>query len=1312
MKITIGPLLTTTLTYAVLGILGLVLAIPPGYASPVFPAAGLAVALALYFGNRILPGIWLGSLTLNLVVAWQHGSLSANGVGIAAVVASGAVLQAWVARWIILRWLDDKWRRLETEKDVVRFLVAGAPLACLTSATIGICALYVAGSIPAEEFFYSWLNWWTGDTIGVLIFSPLTLIVLFRKDSFWKERRRAVAVPMLAMIGLVIVAFSSASYQQKKQQINQIEEHGMVISSLLDKRFAAHQEALAALKRLIEVIPDMTFAQFEYFTQITLQDNTDIFALSFNPYILDSSRSAFEQSMTMVSMAPFSITERNSQKQLGPAPERKLYVPVGFIAPLEGNQPAIGFNIHSEPIRRDAIERAFTSKRTAVTAPIQLVQEAQMRIGVLVLTPAYRKSEPPGNNGIENLIGFAVGVFKIDTMVKIATQNRVPAGFVFRLTDTLAAPDRNLIFQSDEGQNKPQEPYVWRSQLTMADRLWHFEIFPTEEYLRHQHSVLALAVCIVGLLFASLLQIMLLAMTGRTFVIQQKVNAQTAQLSQSIAEIKKNEHLLAEKIAKLELVLEGAQLGTWSWDIVDDQFEFNERFNTMLGYQPGELKPHLDTLKELLHPNDRVRVFAVLESHLAGDTPFFFTEHRLRHKSGQWIWVHNTGKVLQRNSAGGPQQAFGIHLDITERKEAGRLLTQAKEESDAIIRNFLDTLIVVNTSLIVVRVNLATCHLLGYTNEELIGKNVTELFHDSKLHIRSVFAFYKEQDYHQLADKAELRNIELCYRHKNGERLPMSFNISLLQDDDGAATGVVAGAKDISHLRLALDKIARQKEYIETIFDIVPEGLLALSPSREVVKRNLAFEQILHIWSNRLGLTQEEFTHSIIERVLDRQDEKDTFTLHFGGDDATAYFKCTSTLIFELDNVAAVVPIEDITDERKAQEATKLLATVIEQTDDSILITGTDEVIHYINPAGLQNSGFSKNELIGPNVQVFTNGLINASVITELRETLAKGQIWHGHFTSRKKNDSIIEEDVTISPIRNQEGALTHYVIIKRDITEMANLQRQLLQAQKLEAIGQLAAGIAHEINTPMQYVQNNVTFIDKAFGDLNNLLVELGKTEKSLLTAKTTTLLETINLDFLLQEIPESIRETHDGINRVVKIVSAMKEFSHPGGNEKIACDLNCSLENTIIVCRNEWKYLAEMVTDFDQDLPLVSCFIDQMNQVTLNLIINAAHAIEANVYPAAKGALGQISVTTRREGDWAVIQIGDTGCGIPEEIQQRIFDPFFTTKEVGKGTGQGLAIVHDIVVNKHGGRIDFTSNPGQGTTFFIRLPITGKQQ
>ena len=785
-----------------------------------------------------------------------------------------------------------------------------------------------------------------------------------------------------------------------------------------------------------------------------------------------------------------------------------------------------------------------------------------------------------------------------------------------------------------------------------------------------------------------------------------RAGARQMVLETSLVESTKREKAITEKKEELELVLEAARLGTWSWNIATNQVEFNERYWAMLGYTREEMPEQHESWRRLLHPEDAAYVIPVMESHLAGVTPFMSSEYRMRHKAGHWVWIHDTGKILKRDADGRPLRAFGIHLDITERKDAIRMLAKAKDESDAIICNFLDTLIVVNTFLTVIRVNQATCNLLGYREDELVGQPVSTLFHDTESHVQRAFSFYS-QPASPDQDSNELRNIELCYRHKNGSRLPMSFNISLLKDDYGTITGVVAGAKDISGLRLAFDTIARQKEYIETIFDIIPQGLLALSPDQTVVKSNRAFRQILADWPERLGLSQDGCSSQLIQTILDEQEKSDRFIIQLKGNNQTASFQCSSNFLAVLEGVASVVVIKDITAELHAEEFRKLLATVIEQTGDSVFITGTDEIIRYANPAAVRSSGYGLEELVGSPQPILTSDLMLPEVLEGLRRQLASGQEWHGHFRSRRKDGSIVEEDATISPVRNEEGIITHFVNVKRDVTETMMLQQQLVQAQKLEAIGQLAAGIAHEINTPMQYVQNNVSFIEQAFGDIQGLLDEIGHTGREQLTESLLRILDTMDFEFLLQEIPESIKETHDGINRVVKIVSAMKEFSHPGSADKAAADLNRNLESTILVCRNEWKYVAELETDFDPDLPLVPCYSDKLNQACLNLIINAAHAIADKAAKTSSGGLGHIGVSTRRDGGWVEIRISDTGNGIPPAIQDRIFEPFFTTKEVGKGTGQGLTIAHDAVVKKHGGTISFITQPGEGTTFILRLPM-----
>ncbi|MFQ5430201.1 MAG: ATP-binding protein [Phycisphaerae bacterium] len=302
---------------------------------------------------------------------------------------------------------------------------------------------------------------------------------------------------------------------------------------------------------------------------------------------------------------------------------------------------------------------------------------------------------------------------------------------------------------------------------------------------------------------------------------------------------------------------------------------------------------------------------------------------------------------------------------------------------------------------------------------------------------------------------------------------------------------------------------------------------------------------------------------------------------------------------------------------------------------------------------------------------------------------------------------------VTLNPMNLCEEQ-TGFLLVAADITDRKVLQSQLAQAQKLESIGQLAAGIAHEINTPTQYVGDNTRFLQDSVGDL---FKALDKYADLLDRSKDTrdwderatemkSVLEELDIDFLKEEIPKAIEQSLEGVERVAKIVRSMKEFSHPGGEEKQMAELNRAIESTITVARNEWKYVAEMVTEFDPLLPPVPCLIGEFNQVILNMIINAAHAI-TDVVGRDSGEKGTITIATRRDGDWAEVRISDTGTGIPPEIQAKIFDPFFTTKDVGKGTGQGLAIAQATIVKKHGGELRVESEVGRGTTFIIRLPL-----
>ena len=295
--------------------------------------------------------------------------------------------------------------------------------------------------------------------------------------------------------------------------------------------------------------------------------------------------------------------------------------------------------------------------------------------------------------------------------------------------------------------------------------------------------------------------------------------------------------------------------------------------------------------------------------------------------------------------------------------------------------------------------------------------------------------------------------------------------------------------------------------------------------------------------------------------------------------------------------------------------------------------------------------------------------------------------------------------EVSLTAIREEGGELKGFALVVHDLTERRaaeeqrlHMEQRLRQAHKLEAIGHLAAGVAHEINTPAQFIAHNLDYVQRTFGRMATLVLRDASgalTDDSPLLA-------------CLQNIPPALDDALVGIGRIGRIVQAMKEFAHPGipGDVPPPADLNRAVENALVVTQHEWRLVAEVETHFDATLQAVPMFSGEFNQVMLNLIVNASHAIAATG-AGTKLPMGRIVIRTQRDGEWAEVRIQDSGAGIPAAIRHRVFDPFFTTKEVGKGTGHGLAHAHAVITQRHRGEISFESPPGQGTTFCVRLPL-----
>jgi len=524
------------------------------------------------------------------------------------------------------------------------------------------------------------------------------------------------------------------------------------------------------------------------------------------------------------------------------------------------------------------------------------------------------------------------------------------------------------------------------------------------------------------------------------------------------------------------------------------------------------------------------------------------------------------------------------------------------------------------------------------------------------------------------------------------------------------------------------------QELLASTLDALPAFVAILDPEGKVVALNRNWEAF-SIPGNPLiqdcrigtgykqlcegldveGVPLQRIAHGVLQVM-----NGETRTFHTDYDcpsgDSSLWFEVLSSRFDISGSAYAVVMHTDITDwmqiENRLKVSEGFSSIIANNMVDLLTIFDVKGQRTYASPSYSNLLGYTREEAN----QADFDDLVHPDDIEKsraaFRELFASERPTHVEYRLRHKDGHYLFFDSIGTVLPASKGEEVKAIVVARNISgrkeselERARMEVQLRHAQKLESIGQLAAGIAHEINTPSQYIGDNLIFLDDAFRDLAHQV----ETQRSLiLQLKNTQEPESPDADlaFLLQEVPKAISQCREGLARVTRIVGAMKDFSHPDSEAKIRTDLNRAIQSTVTVCRNEWKYVADMDLDLDPGLPAVPCLTGEFNQAILNLVINAAHAI-ADVQAQHKGGKGRITIRTRTAGDMAEILVEDTGAGIPEQIRPRIFDPFFTTKPVGKGTGQGLAIVYSVIVEKHGGSIDLESEVGRGTTFILRLPI-----
>ncbi|WP_051261291.1 PAS domain S-box protein [Desulfovibrio inopinatus] len=794
-----------------------------------------------------------------------------------------------------------------------------------------------------------------------------------------------------------------------------------------------------------------------------------------------------------------------------------------------------------------------------------------------------------------------------------------------------------------------------------------------------------------------------------------ELSRKTEELEREIVERVQLEKYLSESEKLYRDLFELGLIGMAVTDPVDKQWiEVNDRLCEMLGYSPEELKSMSWT--DITHPEDLENDIKLFERLLAGRLDGYVVEKRFVKKDGSIIFTTMTMRS-DRNGMNGIRHIYVLIHDITDRVLAEKHLAQ----NQIVLKNVFDAaemgICVLNDKLIILEAN-ETFFALFNLSRDTIGTALSALAIDQSLdNIMHVASVALNQD-DVVAGEAAIQTKEKAARRLELRGYPLK--------ETGGDAAVALMVRDITAQKDVEAALAERLTFIQTLMDAIPSPIFYKDARGVFQGCNAAFERFFNIPSSKVvGRTIFDLAPADLAQEYH---EHDRALLHEGGiqvyeskvqrpdgtrtDVIFTKSKYSNPLGEQSGIIGVIVEIEERKRMEEAlRESEHLLSIILDGIKAAfVIIDSTSGLVLQANDVAAEILGKPRSSIENQYMNEAMAGYGHLGNTTCQEGT-----------TCLDKETTFTRPDGEIIPIRRSCFPVTVAgqdctAEIFFDVTERKALERQLAYAQKLESIGQLAAGIAHEINTPTQFIGDNIRFLDRAHSTLSSLLdtllafVEKTAPFEALQTdrADIEQATKKAKLKFLRQEIPLALSQSREGVGRVAAIVAGMRKFSHPGTDEMQPVDVNAAVENTVLIAKNEWKYVADVVTNLDPDLPLVTCLAGDFNQVVLNLLVNAAQAVGDVV---KNGEKGTITISTSSKDEFMVMTVSDSGVGIPEENRDKIFNPFFTTKDVGKGTGQGLAIIQNIVVKKHEGRIDFTSEEGNGTTFIVMLPFAGKR-
>lgn len=786
--------------YFVAGEIGLGLAVPPGYATAIWPPSGIALASVLLLGYRVWPGILLGSFLVNLSNSATPGAFQLTSALIPLAIGMGACVQAITGGYWVKKYAEYP-NDLTSDRTIYMFFLFGGLCSALINATWSVSFLVLIEKIPSSNIITNWLTWWMGDVFGILIFTPLILV--WDQSQAWKTRRYSITLTTLAAFGITTAVVYFEVQHENQRMKAEFEEHAKELKAALENSFSTHLNVLHALSSFYLASTSVERQEFHDYVRDSLSSYQGIQAFEWSPIVASKDRAAFETLIKQEGFQNFQITERNQANQLARASERAYYTPVTFIEPYLGNEMALGYDLSSHPLRKAAIDRARDTGELCITPPITLVQEKGNQAGLLAFIPLYRKGVDIQSveDRRENILGFVLAVFRGGDIVTASLLNLDRHGLWYRLIDQ-SAGENQMIYASEQNEPEPlilqhqgvfgsEFSLMYTSPLEVGGHRWRFDVVPKQEYFVMHHPHDAYLILTTGLILTSLVTAYVMLSSGRRQLLEKLVYERTEVLAlrtEALAKSELNYRLESEKNLAF---LHNASDGIHILDLDGYVVEASDSFCRMLGYSRHEVVGmHVSQWDAKFTPEELPKMAQLPLTKNARVQ--FETLHR--RKGGSVFEVEISGFPLQQN---GTPVLFFSSRDITERKKIEadlRIAAVAFESQEGIL--------ITDAKTNIMRVNSAFTAITGYTLAEVLGKNPRILSsgkHDDDFYAR-MWAHINAQGFWEG---------EIWNRRKNGEIYPEHLSVNSVRDPQGAITNYVATLTDITVSKAASEKIER-----------------------------------------------------------------------------------------------------------------------------------------------------------------------------------------------------------------------------------------------------------------------------------------------------------------------------------------------------------------------------------------------------------------------------------------------------------------------------------------------------------------------